>query len=306
MSKFSFKTIKFLVGVCLLAVLSYAHPYFTGLYAAEASALATDSVEVQKKRKGTLNKLNLLGYILTKSNRAKEVRASGNEEAIAILRAAGKHYDAAKSLLDEGEFDKSNLEIQKSFQNISVAFRMVVDKKKENEVAREQYELLYSRVKNFSDLFNQLPADKIKGILDSDKLNMLIKKSESIYQKNHPKQALVPLSEAADMLEQALSDARKDETVIYALEFLTPEDEYNYELQRNDNYTLLINMILDASPPENRKKLPLIRMLVNKNEELVIKADKLFQSGAVDEAIILLEKGNKTLVRALRLGGLTL
>ncbi len=306
MLNFSFKTIKLLVGVCLLVVLSYVQPYFTGIYAAEDSASVTDSVEMQKKRKGTLNKLNLLGYILTRSNRAKEVRASGNENAIAILRTAGEHYDTAKSLLDEGEFDKSNLEIQKSFQNISVAFRMVVDKEKETEVAREQYELLYSRVKNFSGLFNQLPADKIKGILDSDKLNMLIRKAESIYQKDQPKQALVPLSEAADMLEQALSDARKDETVIYALEFLTPEDEYNYELQRNDNYTLLINMILDASPPENRKKLPLIRMLVNKNEELVIEADGLFKKGAVDEAIILLEKGNKTLVRALRLGGLTL
>ncbi len=47
-------------------------------------------------------------------------------------------------------------------------------------------------------------------------------------------------------------------------------------------------------------------MLVNKNEELVIEADKLFKTGAVEEAIILLEKGNKTLVRALRLSGLTL
>lgn len=292
--------------MCLLVVLSYVQPYFTGIYAAEDSNSAADSVELQKKKKGTLNKLNLLGYILTRSNRAKEVRASGNEKAIAILRAAGEHYDAAKLLLDKGEFDESNLAIQKSLQNISVAFRMVVDKAKEDKVAREQYDLLYSRVKNFSDLFNQLPADKIKGILDSDKLNMLIKKSESIYQEDQPKQALVPLSEAADMLEQALSDARKDETVIYALEFLTPEDEYNYELQRNDNYTLLINMILDAHPPENRRKLPLIRMLVNKNEELVIEADKQFKSGAVEEAIILLEKGNKTLVRALRLGGLTL
>ncbi len=305
MSRISFKAIKFLV-IGLLIALSYVQPYFTGVYAAEDSASAADSVEVQKKKKGTLNKLNLLGYILNKSNRAKEVRASGNDKAIALLRAASEHYNAAKLLLDKEEFDKSNLEIQKSLQNISVAFRMVVNKEKENEVAREQYDVLYSRVKNFSDLFNQLPADKIKGILDSGKMNMLIKKAESIYQKNMPKQALVPLSEAADMLEQALSDARKDETVIYALEFLTPEDEYNYELQRNDNYTLLINLILDSSPPENRRKLPLIRMLVNKNEELVIEADKKFKSGAVEDAIILLEKGNKTLVRALRLGGLTL
>ena len=305
MSRISFKAIKFLL-IGLPVALLCVQPHFTEVYAAEGSASAADSVEVQKKKKGTLNKLNLLGYILNKSNRAKEVRASSNDKAIALLRAASEHYNAAKLLLDKEEFDKSNLEIQKSLQNISVAFRMVVNKEKENEVAREQYELLYSRVKNFSDLFNQLPADKIKGILDSDKMNMLIKKAESIYQKNMPKQALVPLSEAADMLEQALSDARKDETVIYALEFSTPEDEYNYELQRNDNYTLLINLILDSSPPENRRKLPLIRMLVNKNEELVIEADKKFKSGAVEDAIILLEKGNKTLVRALRLGGLTL
>ncbi len=293
-----------LSGLIVLAGILYLQPYTTELFSAETTASLPSKID--KKKKATLNKLNLLGYILTKSRRAKEVMDSGNEEAVSLLEAAHKHYDTAKLMFDKGDFDKSDLAIQKSLQNISVAFRLVVNKEKEAEIAREQYDSLHSRIKSFSGLFNRLPKDKVKGILDAEKLNALIKKSEAIYQSGEPKQALVPLSEAADMLERALSDARKDETVIYALDFATPEDEYNYELQRNENYTLLINIILDTNPPENRKKLPLIRMLINKNEELVIKADESFKGGAVDEAIILLEKGNKTLVRALRLGGLTL
>ncbi len=279
---------------------------FSCAYADEQSGSSSDALELEKNNKETLNKLNLLGYILTKSKRTKEVKASGNEKAISILEAASKHYDAAKELLGEQEFDRSNIEIQKSLQNISVAFRMVVNKEREIELARKQYELLYSRVKDFSDLFNQLPKEKIKGMLDSNKLNQLIKDAEMLYKKNEPKQALVPLSASADMLERALSDARKDETVVYALEFATPKDEYKYEMDRNENYTLLTSIILSTSPPENRKKIPLIRMLIDKNEDLVIEAEKLFETGSVEEAIKLLEKGNKTLVRALRMGGLTL
>lgn len=292
--------------IFLFISLLFAQACLQGVYADDNSASSADTSEMEKNYKETLNKLNLLGYILTKSKRTKEVQASANQKAIDIIKAAHKHYDAAKELLDNKEFDRSNIEIQKSLQNISVAFRMVVNKDREAELARKQYELLYSRVKDFSDLFNQLPEDKVKGILDSNRLNALIKDAEKLYQEKQPKKALVPLSESADMLERALSDARKDETVVYALEFATPEDEYKYEMERNENYTLLTSIILSNSPPKNRKKIPLMRMLINKNEDLVVEAEKLFENGSTEEAIKLLEKGNKTLVRALRLGGLTL
>ncbi|HEB56539.1 MAG TPA: hypothetical protein ENI98_09585 [Gammaproteobacteria bacterium] len=288
--------------VCLLICLLPGQVFFSGLYADETSA----SVKIQKEKNETLSKLNLLGYILTKSKREKEVLASGNDKAIIILEMARKHYETAKMLLDKGEIDSSNDEIQKSLQNISVSFRMVVDKEGAIELAREQYSLLLSRVKNFRELFQQLPADKVKGLLDAQKLASLIKKAEALYHKNQPKQALEPLLDAADMLERALSVARKNETVVYALEFSSPEDEYKYELERNKNYTLLSKMLLSTSPPENKKKLPLIRMLINKNEQLVVEAEKKFRNGAVDDAILLLEKGNKTLIRALRFGGLAL
>ncbi len=302
MSNYFSKYKKIEFGICLLILCLSLQTGFSTLYAGEN----IDSAELDKEKNATLNKLNLLGYILTKSKRTKEVQASGNAEAISILGMAFQHYDEAKIFMGEKDYKKSDAEIQKSLQRISVSFRMVVDKEREAEISGEQYKLLYSRVKNFNDLFNQLPADKVKGILDSEQVNLLIKKAESLYATGDSKMALEPLEKAADMLEQALSDARKNETVVYSLDFSTPEDEYDYELDRNDNYTLLANMILDNNSVENRKKLPLIRMLMNKNEELVVAAEKQFVDGKIKTAITLLEKGNKTLVRALRLGGLTL
>ncbi|NOZ38549.1 MAG: hypothetical protein GXP11_10930 [Gammaproteobacteria bacterium] len=295
----SFKISSLRLKVCLLIGSLFVSACFSGIYADEIPV----TVKTQRE---TQNKLNLLGYILLKSKREKEVRASGNNKAIAILEMAGKHYETAKILLKKGEIDASNNEIQKSLQNISVSFRMVVDTERAVELAREQYALLKSRVKNFRKLFRQLPADKTKGLLDFKKLDGRVKEAESIYAKNQPERALAPLLEAADMLERALSAARKNETVVYALEFSSLEEEYKYELERNENYILLTNMILNAGSSENSKKLPLIRMLLNKNQQLRLEAEKQFESEAVKEAIILLEKGNKTLVRALRLSGLAL
>ncbi len=295
----SFKISSLRLKVCLLIGSLFVSACFSGIYADEIPV----TVKTQRE---TLNKLNLLGYILLKSKREKEVRASGNNKAIAILEMAGKHYETAKILLRKGEIDASNNEIQKSLQNISVSFRMVVDTERAVELAREQYALLKSRVKSFRQLFRQLPADKTKGLLDFEKLDGRVKEAESIYAKNQPERALAPLLEAADMLERALSAARKNETVVYALEFSSLEEEYKYELERNENYILLTNMILSADSSENSKKLPLIRMLLNKNQQLRLEAEKQFESEAVKEAIILLEKGNKTLVRALRLSGLAL
>lgn len=256
--------------------------------------------------KTTQNKLILLESVLKKSKRPKEVYASGNDQAIVIMNEAQKHYDAAKSLLEKGEYQKSDSEIQKSLQKISKSFRMVVDKETETEVALEQYDMLYKRVKSFRDLFSQLPAEKAKGLMDVNEVDQLIVKSKSLYQQKQPQKAIVPLTKAADQLEKALSDARKNETVVYALEFATPEDEYKYELERNKNYLELTNIILSSNSPDIQKKLPLLKMLIKKNNNLINNAEDLLKKGDIKQAIELLEKGNKTLVQALRIGGLTL
>jgi len=285
---------KVVLAAYLMIGLLIVQTYSSQMYAAESPAKATQS------------KLMLLESILKKSKRPKEVYASGNENAITIMDEAHKHYDAAKAWLDKGEYRQSDMEIQKSLQKISTSFRMVVDKEDETEVALEQYDLLHKRVTSFNDLYSQLPSAKAKGLMDVNEVNKLINEAESLYQQKQPKQALAPLAKAADMLEKALSDARKNETVVYALDFATPEDEYQYELERNVSYIELTDIVLSSNSPEIKKKLPLIKMLIKKNDKLVNDAKNSFQSGDVTQAIELLEKGNKTLVQALRIGGLTL
>ncbi len=289
---------KVIIALCLLISFS-----FTQVIAADATA--DPAAAVQKAKKSTQNKLILLESVL-KSKRPKEVYASGNDNAIKIMDEAQAHYKSAKDLLAKGEYKKSDTEIQQSLKKVSSSFRMVVDKAGEQESAKKQYDDLHQRVNTFEDLFHKLPEKQSKGILDANEVAQLIKDAESLYSNKQYKKAVVPLTKASDILEKGLSDATKNQTVVYKLEFATPADEYQYEYERNINYLQLTSIVLESDDPSLKRKKMLIKMLVKKNDKIVAEAKAAFTAKEVDKAITLMEKGNNTLVKALRLGGLTL
>lgn len=287
-----------IIALCLL--LSF---YFTQVIAGDTPA--DPATVAQKAKKTTQNKLMLLESVL-KSKRPKEVYASGNDVAIKIMDEAQAHYKSAKDLLAKGEYKKSDTEIQQSLKKVSGSFRMVVDKAGEQESARKQYDDLHERVNTFEDLFHKLPEKQSKGILDADHVAQLIKDAEDLYKNKQYKKAVIPLTQASDILENGLSDATKNQTVVYKLEFATPEDEYKYEYERNLNYLELVSIVLSSDDPALKQKKMLVKMLAKKNDKIIAEAKAAFTAKEIEKAISLVEKGNQTLVKALRLGGLTL
>ncbi len=265
---------------------------------------------MRQKEKATLySKLRLLDNIVFKSSRARAVSESGNEKAISILRSAQQHYERARELLKEDKLAQSKDEIHKGLNLVSVAFRLVADERNENLQAKQRYEELLEGIKSYREAFNQVASEKgekVASLLDSVKMDRLIEQAESLAKENRYKEASKALFEASSMLEMTLSKARKNETLVYELKFDTPEDEYDYELKRNKNYVLLAEMLLATCPPDKVKRIPLIKRLMGRNEELVAKSEQLLEQGDVDAAIKAVEKGTQTLARALRLGGLAL
>ena len=263
----------------------------------------------EKEFNAVFSKLRLLQMVVFTSHRAKAVEQSGNTEAIAMLEKAKQNYVQARLLLKDGNLVKSEEEIHKGYDSISKAFKLAVDKVNANLKAKQQYEELLESIKLYRLEYKKLAIEKgvkVTRLLDTEKLASLLEQASELAKEDRYQYAARVLAEVMSMLERTLSKARENETLVYELKFDTPKDEYDYELKRNRNYMAVVDMLLENLPENKKNRLPLINRMVEKNRKLVEKSEQQLKSGKVDEAIITLEEGSKALIKALRLGGLSL
>lgn len=112
------------------------------------------------------------------------------------------------------------------------------------------------------------------------------------------------LAEASGSVEQAyliakaaIGSMRSGDTLVRSLTFATREEEYGYELDRNETHRMLLSVLLDASKAERA------RTTVERAAALRAQAEASAKSGDAEGAIRLLEDSTRELVRAIRAAG---
>ena len=110
------------------------------------------------------------------------------------------------------------------------------------------------------------------------------------------------LDAAYDMTKRAIDELRSGDTLVRSLNFATKEEEYHYEVDRNDTHQMLVTVLLeDKRGDPNRDKL--IDGFVGKAKQLRAEAETQAGRGDFETAVTTLEASTKELVRAIRSAG---
>ena len=265
--------------------------------------------DVERERKVLASKLRMLDNILFASQRAKRVAASDNPRAKALLADARNAYRQAQSYFDSGDLEQARQASRRSLDAVTRTFALIVDNEGLNARARDQYRELLENIRVYEKAL--IDTARRKGLnpdelLDQDAVEKGIRAARDRADAGDYPAALAALRQVSNTVESALSRARARETVTYALEFATPLDEYRYEYDRNRSYVSLAQVLLSTAPPEMHRRIPLIKRLIEKSERQVKEAEMLREAGNVEQALKTIELANKTIVQALRMGGLAL
>jgi len=125
---------------------------------------------------------------------------------------------------------------------------------------------------------------------------------ETLLSANKIDQAREHLDRAYEMTRLSVEQSREGETLLRELKFETPEDEFEYELDRNDTHRMLLTVLLQEKMQNERVK--------DRVHSYVEEADKLRESATdqasdqrFEEAIKLLENSTAELVKAIRGAG---
>jgi len=117
-----------------------------------------------------------------------------------------------------------------------------------------------------------------------------------------PDEARVLLDETYESLKVSLEGLRGGDTLVRELKFETKEDEYAYELDRNDTHQMLIKVLL-AETLENSPMRASAEKYIEKASGLRTEAEEAAGRKRFEEAIGLLEQSTKELIRAIRSAG---
>lgn len=271
----------------LIALLSVAAP----LYAQHSDETQRASVERRVQSVQTL---------VESSSAAREVEKSGRPEALMRRNQARQAARLARAAYDTGDLKSASALAEDATRHLVAAARVARDEAHPDEGSRE----LAVRMDSVGALLAALRrineekhaagtaqvAARIQTLLSDAKAHVAAGRSAEAR----------PLADQAYLLAKASVTAmRSGDTLVRSLKFASKEEEYHYELDRNDTHRMLLGLFLKRQGRE----APAPGADVQRSAELRREAQAKAAGRAHAEAIGLLEESTRLLVRAIRAGG---
>ncbi|MDH4107984.1 MAG: hypothetical protein OEW35_06690 [Gammaproteobacteria bacterium] len=251
------------------------------------------------------SRLSFVEKLIFESSAARKVEESGKAEALALKAQAEKHFAAAQGMNESGDAAAAEAELNEAVHSMQAAVQAAGDggqatQKKSADFARrresvEALTVAHERIateKGLADQHRALQARVAKELEAADQLLLAGKADE----------ARAALDSTYETVKVSVESLREGETLVRELRFETPQDEYLYELDRNDTHRMLIQVLL-AEKMEDERARATAGVFISKAEDLRGEAEAAAGRERYDEAIELLEQSTKELIRAIRSAG---
>lgn len=263
------------------------------------SGLAADETGGLQSRVESVRKL------IEESSAAKQVLESENENALSMRRRASELYSAAVKALDVGDIQTAEAALSEA---LNLMFQAVAAVNSTNGATDKQVRDYRKRHDSLDALLiaHQRIATEKGRDKAHEELRLSIASDIEAAGKMHENESImdarVHLDAAYEKVRHGLEDLRDGDTLIRELKFETSEDEYIYELDRNDTHRMLISVLLSEKLEDenvHRKTQPYL----NKADSLRKQAEERANAGSFGEAIQLLENSTGEVVKAIRSAG---
>ncbi len=243
------------------------------------------------------NWMESLGRLFEESPSAKNIVASGNTQAIALLEEARALRHEAKQVFDSGDIVKPQALLNKAAASFIQAARMSTPKPDPIKLKAD----LDDRIEKVTSLFEaykrsvgEKPAAGVVATLRS---------IEAALANAGQQSAAGMFVEGRVAVDKALllTRAASDSEAKYA----SPEDEYRHALERNDTHQMLIRLLLGEKRSEAEVDSS-VKGNMEKASALRGQADAAAERKNYVDAIKMLGESTVELVQAIRKVGVSL
>ncbi len=252
-------------------------------------------------------KLELLQRYLDSSS-TKKIDGSDNAAAIELLGRARERGEQALQSYNRGDMGIAGERLTEAFRAYTEALDTLRAKSAGTAEIKQQNDALREEIASYLQAFDEALLAKgpaASGLLNRGRVNELLEESRYLEENGDAQTAQNRLKEAYGMAVGALTRVRENETVVYTLDFRTPADEYRYEQNRHQSYTMLVDQMRSSSEL-SEQALKLAQRYADEGAKLRAEAESQAAAGQYETAIQTMEEANKRLVRSLQMMGLSI
>ena len=245
-------------------------------------------------------RLEAVGTLIEKSTGARRITATGNPEAMALQEQARALLLDARSALKRGDADATKKLLSQASQAMFQAMRKADGGASGVRKQANDFKRRLESVRVLLTAHQRISTEKKQGEATSVKIQKTLDHALQLQAKGDFVAARAKLDEAYILAKLGIEQMRRGDTLVRSLHFESPEEEYHYEIDRNDTHRMLVSMLLKSKPDSTKK---MAAKFVAKSEAIRKEAEALAAKGQFAEAIAALEKSTKELVRAIRSAG---
>lgn len=258
-----------------------------------------------EKSRDTSARLMHVERLLTESSAARKVEDSGNPQALEMKAAATSHFESARSMYSGGDSEAAEAELSEAVRLLMEAARAANGGATVSQKQTDDYAQRRESVEALAKAHDRIATEKGLEAMNRElqtKVTADLSASDAMLQEGKGLEARAMLDETYESIKMSLEELRGGDTLVRELNFETKEDEYLYELDRNDTHSMLVR-VLFAEKMESSPMRATAETFINKAVALRESAESAAGDKKFEEAIELLEESTKELIRAIRSAG---
>lgn len=248
-------------------------------------------------------RLDSVKTLLEKSSAAKQIEASGDPSALAQRAKALELWNQAKSAVDRGELELAQKLLVEAPKLMFNAARLAAPEQILGDKLRSDYNNRRDSVKALLQAQKRISDEKgnVAGAEDVTRnIEAMLSDADKLAAAGKFEQARVAVDKAYLVAKAAVGQMRSGDTLVRSLTFANKEEEYKYELDRNDSLAMLYKVLIEDAGRSNS----VVEKFVKNGLDLRGQAEKKAAAGDHDSGIKLLEESTSQLVRAIRGAGI--
>ena len=256
----------------------------------------------------TESRLQSVEKLLETSSAAQQIKGSDNQAAKDKHEQAVQLFDKAKLAQGNGNEQQAADLLKQATKTMFEATRMI--KKDDSFMAKDvrDFEERKASVEALCTAYENIAKEKGIDKATENELHAFVYKrvdqAEALKKESRVKEGRKMLDEAYIAAKVAIEHLRGGETLVRSLNFASSEEEYHYEVDRNDTHRMLVDVLLKEKMKTNLGIEAMVNKFMESAEKLRARADEQASDGEYEKAIGTMEQSTKEIVRAIRSAGI--
>ena len=216
-----------------------------------ALCLAVAGVSAQTRpppdREQLERKLVSTSTLIESSSGAKQIESSGVAAAAAQRTRARELHRQAGEALKAGQLEAASKLLDEASRALFDGVRQAAPQQAASPKQRTDFDVRLESTRALLDAQKRIAAEKNAGPRAgelSQRIEVLVAQAEEMARGGRMVEARRTLDEAYMAVRAAIGGMRGGETVVRSLNFATKEEEYRYEIDRNDTHRMLVGVLL--------------------------------------------------------------